>query len=1235
MSYFYERLGPGRFQALCAALVTRENPRAQCLPFGQGDGGRDQVVYLDSRRQVVYQDKFTEHPDRVRDPAGWLGTTLRQEAPKIQQLARRGVSKYYLITNVTGSATIDAGSIDRMQEMIGNLPIEASCLWRTDLDARLDNAWEVKWSFPEVLAATDLLGALVAPRLSEDVERRTRALQAYLAERYDKERLVRFKQIDLQNDLFGLFVDLPIVRKGARLYVSHRWDSTVDSYLATASWVGAPQGRRMARISERLSFEPAPRRSTARGAAQALLEDHVPERLVLEGAPGQGKSTVVQYVCQIHRLRLLPPALTSSGPPPPAAHLSSPLRLPLKVDLRDLAAWLSGSNLFSSGVSVPEQLRTVEGFLAADIESKSGGARFSVSDLQAVVQASAVLLVLDGLDEVPDLGLRRRIVEAVTTSVTRLRALSGSLRCIVTSRPAAYANSPGFPEDDFEYFALGFLGPDTTAQYSSRWAAAKRLDEDERRDVQSTLTRRLEEPHLRELARNPMQLAILLTLIRTRGESLPDQRTALYDSYVSLFFDREAEKDKFVRENRPLLIDVHRYLGWLLHSEAEQGDAGAALTGSISTERLVEELRTYLAKEGRDPVLAHNLFRTTVERVVFLVARLEGAYEFEVQPLREYFCARHLYETAPASRAGAIHPGDTTERFAALARSPYWLNVARFYAGHYNKGELPGLVWSVQGLKQDNPLLVHPRVLGLMLLTDWVFEQDQRALQEMVRTVLDPIGIRMGLSGGGDGALAPPIPEACGRPQALAQLLGELSRTSSTSYRKDVVRALRLNARGRELEDWWRGERKGVRSSASRTIQWLRTGASLGVLGSLRRNEAAEVAGDPRLRRELASLLVASGDFGSFVELVEEDVVRATLDEPHATQHATRGTNDSLAVLNWFLSALGGTTGEGAVPGYIAAREAADRLLHASGPHVDRVKAIIEPVGAPRFGIEEWITSLQPWNDVVEGVREQWGDGWLLFACANRAAGIRSRVERGRGALRLLDSSVPLCIRARAARLRGGDMRWWSRQTELARSDEERGFVSLLMLTWLSNRALAEGRLVIDELLKQLRSDVFERVLTALGGTPTNPSVDPSAGMMNVRRLGGAIGPRFVCALASPARNSSWRGGAAETMAQYDGSEAILIRCAAEASAFLANNDGKWWPTFLKNSRRAARLGVDGAVATLLHAPMPQEVAREVMAAPTEYPLGVLTRAERMVATSELRGQRTVRQIARSAKWFS
>src|SRR5205807_1983305 len=106
----------------------------------------------------------------------------------------------------------------------------------------------------------------------------------------------------------------------------------------------------------------------------------------------------------------------------------------------------------------------------------------------------------------------------------------------------------------------------------SRWGRTRNLDERELRELEQALTLRLDEPHMRDLTRNAMQLAILLSLINTLGHSMPDARTALYDEYVKLFLNREAEKSEAVRRLRRLIVDVHRYVAWVLHTGVEGGN---------------------------------------------------------------------------------------------------------------------------------------------------------------------------------------------------------------------------------------------------------------------------------------------------------------------------------------------------------------------------------------------------------------------------------------------------------------------------------------------------------------------------------------------------------------------------------------------------------------------------------------------------------------------------------------
>lgn len=200
------------------------------------------------------------------------------------------------------------------------------------------------------------------------------------------------------------------------------------------------------------------------------------------------------------------------------------------------------------------------------------------------------------------------------------------------------------------------------------------MTEREAHSIRKLVEEKLKLPHLKELAKSPMQLAILISLLNTRGESLPNKRTSLYDSYIDLFFNRESEKNADIRDQRDLIINIHRYLAWVLHSEAET----LKNNGRIEIQRLKNKLNTYLKSEGHPIDLADKLFSVMHERVCALVSRVQGTFEFEVQPLREYFCAKYLYDTAPYCPAGTEKNGTKPDRFEALAKNYYWHNVLRF-----------------------------------------------------------------------------------------------------------------------------------------------------------------------------------------------------------------------------------------------------------------------------------------------------------------------------------------------------------------------------------------------------------------------------------------------------------------------------------------------------------------------------------------------------------------------------
>jgi hypothetical protein len=662
-----ENLGPERFQQLCQALLTTEYRGILCLPIGQPDGGRDAVAHFDEKfpnNLTVYQVKYAREPPRGRDAVGWILETVRNELPKINKLIQRGASRYFLITNAAGTAHLDVGSIDRVQKELSTLiPIPATCWWRDDLNRRLDAKWDLKLRYPEVLTGQDFLRLLLETSAGEQQERRRRAITTFLSAQYKEDVDVKFKQVELHNKLLDLFMDLPfsVTVRGKSSATS---DHPLDTPLEIREWI-TEAGH---------TIESGRRDDSGEGTATLLLSElgnPTLEQMVVEGGPGQGKSTLMQYLCQVHRIRWL--QKEEDFQRLPETHKRAPLRVPFKVDLRDFSAWLSGDDPFSeaeSSLKVAEQ-KTLETFMARLVRHHSGGLSFDVNDIHEISKMAPLFVALDGLDEVADIKHRAEVVGAVTKAMPRLRENCAGVRLVVTSRPAAFAKSPGFDPEVFPYLQLGSVRNHHIKHYAARWTEARGLSQAEQAEFNLILTEKMEQPHLRELARNPMQLAILLALIHTKGPALPDKRTSLYDAYVELFFSREAAKSANVRKYIDLLKDIHRYLAWILHTSAELGKSRA--TGRISRPDLLEVLRQYLENERHPTNIVDEIFDAMLERVVMLVSRIEGTYEFEVQPLREYFAARWLYDTASYSPAGHEKRGTKPDRFDAVARNPYWL----------------------------------------------------------------------------------------------------------------------------------------------------------------------------------------------------------------------------------------------------------------------------------------------------------------------------------------------------------------------------------------------------------------------------------------------------------------------------------------------------------------------------------------------------------------------------------
>jgi hypothetical protein len=623
-----------------------------------------------------------------------------------------------------------------------------------------------------------------------------------------------------------------------------------------------------------------------------------------------------------------------------------------------------------------------------------------------------------------------------------------------------------------------------------------------------------------DLAKNTMQLSILLSLIHLRGESLPERRTELYDTYIDVFFNRESEKSNIVKKHRDLLIDIHRYLGFYLHAKAESGGT----TGRISVDELKDVVSAYLQDEGRPVDTLDDLLTGMVERVVAIVSRVEGTYEFEVQPLREYFAARHLYNTASYSPPGRERTGTKPDRFDGIAPNPYWLNVTRFYAGCYSKGELLDLADRICELVAAPDMLsqTYPRRLGVALLQDWVFNQSPKATKRAVEGIFDSFGLRWAViewaSHGTTGSMGDVdlhLREATGAQSLLTSAWARLLKLPHTEAAADLceyIGALDFSASIRTL---WRDEL--TRRDGDRRDQWIETGAWLGAYLEDSPDQLLELLDQQKeTGREYRFATIARSGvrFTGFSKEIISQLAYEILNRPARpranNQILSSPIRSRLGLLD-LITAPG--LWQGVSTGYydVALQPFLNFQLELVGaPESDQLATTDDMAMAISNAMHE-TTSLGVWRHATSGLRSAFGKSWAeieIAVMSGRLHKVESSYVRADG---LFSDQWPMPDRIRSARRRAGRHDWWLQAFDECSDEYDYALWALAVFAWATPATFAVVVNEFDKAVGMLSPSLQESLIRGCGRAR---SYSPHARRVGIRRTEIAnFHPETLCAL--------------------------------------------------------------------------------------------------------------------------
>lgn len=479
----------------------------------------------------------------------------------------------------------------------------------------------------------------------------------------------------MQMDLDQVYVALDTT---ARLSGGYRRTSTatgtdVSQLEDEAPLPVAPKKKgRVPRIGDKVGFIQLPPPLTS---VEAVAQwRHV----VILGDPGSGKSTFLNHLglCLaghgldpksgwLHRLR---------GWPEKEGDL-----LPVSVVLRDFCRQL------------PEKAGGAEAhhlwdFIAQRLKTQN--LEFCAEPLSRLLDGGKVIVLLDGLDEVPSTALRSFVRDAVVAFTTRY----AQSRVVVTCRTLAYqdarwrvpAREKATREDGigFKDFTLAPFNGRKIDQFIGAWFGDLQSLGVIKAEDAPALTRGLRvairRPDLWRLAPNPLLLTVM-ALVHTHKGRLPDARAMLYEDAVDILLWRWEQiklgADGSAKGLRTLLsearrseVDLKRTL-WRLAFEVH-GQAGAedklADIGELTLQRALRDLHP-----ERDLGWAGQVLETIKLRAGLLIERQPEVYTFPHRTFQEYLAGAHLASQAAFAR----------EAPKLVESGAYWREVIRLAVG--------------------------------------------------------------------------------------------------------------------------------------------------------------------------------------------------------------------------------------------------------------------------------------------------------------------------------------------------------------------------------------------------------------------------------------------------------------------------------------------------------------------------------------------------------------------------
>lgn len=393
-------------------------------------------------------------------------------------------------------------------------------------------------------------------------------------------------------------------------------------------------------------------------------------RMVILGDPGSGKTTLSRYLALTMAraleagsqevtvpLHCLDPAVTDSSS---LFTLGRPM-IPVPVRI---SGYAEDRLFFKMQKKTPRGLDEYLGhqrWIDFSLPCLPNAGEISGETLNLFItkklEENSVLVILDGLDEIPASGDRDEILEEVHRFIARWfdqrPVVQQQNKLIITSRIAGYYASP--LSTDIPHLTIEGMSDTAVDRFCDAWmqtvCALDGVDEMEAKEKKAALKAQIHQPsvyRIRAMACSPLLCNILATVFYSNGTFLPERRVDLYEIIVRNLFNiwqqrMELGNYKAKLLDSQIIFSLLEPVAAYIHEHIP--------TGLLPENKLAEIILTELACIRNENPLhpsagtvsaASEFIRVLREDVGLLAARAEGVYGFLHLTFQEYLAARYL-----------------------------------------------------------------------------------------------------------------------------------------------------------------------------------------------------------------------------------------------------------------------------------------------------------------------------------------------------------------------------------------------------------------------------------------------------------------------------------------------------------------------------------------------------------------------------------------------------------------